>query len=262
MTSPKELLQGIYKENLLQTLYNTPNHEHMHQGWRFRSARWSPWYLNLRPLGSHPDLAKDIGKAMYDMIFKAMRQDGMPLVDHLVGIEMAGVPLAAIVAMSGKDPFAYGYTRPIGAKPKTEEEARQLLQNMAATGYGMKEILEGDYKDGTRICLIDDVATDFASKVVAREICRHSLSHRGIANATIDDVAIVLDRGGGKEAGKYRMRCHSLITMEEGLPWLEEVMQPNEWALIMDYQRNPEWYQHKNRQEEAIDLALRTRGAL
>ncbi|MFH1325257.1 MAG: hypothetical protein ABIH49_00605 [archaeon] len=263
----KSVVTELYREGFIQTLYNTESEKHQGEGWTLKSGIWSPWFLNLRPLGDSPQLANYISSAMNRMI-----RGNVPGLTKMVGIEMAGVPLVASIGTVtgyGCEFIPYAYTRPFpgGEKPRTPEEAVEILSRMGAPNYkyGQKELVEGSLREGDVLCITDDMVTNFGSKLIARHILEHEIQRRGIylENVKIDDVAVVLDReqGGAEEAKKYGMRLHSLVKFKtQGLEYLEEAMHPGEFVLIADYQQNPERYQNRDMQKEVLEMAAKVRG--
>ena len=156
----------------------------------------------------------------------------------------------------------YGYTRPLKQKVRTPEEAVQLLGQGDVHGYGEKDLVEGRFKDGERICIVDDMVTDFASKLIARYIIEHELDGRGIKNFFVEHVAVVLDReqGAEAEAAKYCMQMHSLIKFKtDGLVWLKDIMRPQEYALINYFVNDPKRFQDKTLQQRVLEEAAQMR---
>ncbi|MBM3567106.1 MAG: orotate phosphoribosyltransferase, partial [Alphaproteobacteria bacterium] len=70
---------------------------------------------------------------------------GWKNIDAVAGGETAGIPYAAWIAEAADKPMLY-----VRKKPK---------------GFGRNAQIEGDFADGARIVLIEDLATDGASKV-------------------------------------------------------------------------------------------------
>jgi len=257
----KGILLDLYNHGFIETIYNT-NNEKYQQGWILKSGLWSPWYFNLRPLGASPKLAHDIASAMNQMIISKV-----PNLTQIVGIEMAGVPLASAIGTLNESHcnfIHYSYTRALpGGKPRTPEEAKSKLEKMKIDfGYGGKELVEGRFKDGDNICIVDDMVTNFGSKLIAKYIIEYEMERRGIKNVNLNHVAVVLDReqGADKEAKKQGMNLHSLIKFKtHGLSWLKDIMLPQEYKLISDYQENPQSFNDESTRK-AIEEAKIFRG--
>lgn len=262
----KEILLDLYSYGFIETIFNTPSEKHK-EGWTLKNGLWSPWYLNLRPLGSCPELVHDIAYVMNHLV-----RDSVPGLDQIMGIEMAGIPLVSAIAIAngpGCQLIPYSYTRPLPGekKPRTPDEAKKILEEMNIEfGYGGKELVEGRFEDGQRICIVDDMVTDLGSKLIARRLLEYELKGRGVKNISIDHVAVVLDReqGGEEEARKYNMNLHSLIKFKTfGLNWLRDTMTPQEHSLISSYQENPKLYQGTDNElkQRASEEARKYRGS-
>lgn len=256
----KTILIDLYRNGFIETIYNTGNKEHQKKGWTLKSGAWSPWYFNLRPVGACPKIVSDITYAMNHMV-----RDEVPDLSQIVGIEMAGVPLVSAISTAsgpGCELIPYSYTRAIpGGKPRTPAEAKKTLSKLKVDfGYGGKELVEGRFENGESLCIIDDMVTDFGSKLIAKYIVEYELERRGIKNVKIEHVAVVLDReqGAKKAAEEHQMHLHPLIKFKTfGLDWLRDIMMPEEWKLINDYQQNPEKYMdHANRDNDAEKLRM------
>ena len=78
--------------------------------------------------------------------------------------------------------------------------------------HGTAKRIEGEFKEGDRVLVIDDIITDGASKIDAIEPLKE-------AGLVVTDVLVILDReqGGGKLLEKAGYRLHSLGTLSEVL---------------------------------------------
>jgi len=258
--SARRILTDLYKGGLIETLYNTKHEYHQNKGWTLKSGAWSPWYFNLRPVGNLPRLVFDIAFVMNHMI-----RDKAPGVNQLLGIEMAGVPLVAAIGTvrgPGTEFIRYSYTRPLEEKARTPEQAERMLARMKGFEYGGKELVEGRFEDGENICIVDDMVTNFGSKLIAKMILEHELERREVKNCKIEHVAVVLDREAGAEenAKEYGMQLHSLIKFKtKGLDWLKDIMITEEYQLLTQYQADPKRFNGKKERTEAIETAIKYR---
>ena len=63
----KNILLDLYRYGFVETIFNTQDPKHF-DGWTLKNGSWSPWYLNLRPIGSEPRLLNNIGYTMNLML--------------------------------------------------------------------------------------------------------------------------------------------------------------------------------------------------
>lgn len=102
----------------------------------------SPTYIDCRKLISYPR----IRSALMDfMAVTVMREAGFEAFDNIAGGETAGIPFAAMVAERLALPMTY-----VRKKPK---------------GYGRNARIEGVMTEGSRVLLVEDLATDGGSKL-------------------------------------------------------------------------------------------------
>ncbi|RAU20908.1 orotate phosphoribosyltransferase [Paramagnetospirillum kuznetsovii] len=102
----------------------------------------SPVYVDCRKVISFPRARAKISELMSAAI---LREVGYESSDAIAGGETAGIPYAAWVSDRLALPMLY-----IRKKPK---------------GFGRNAQIEGDFKDGDRVVLVEDLASDGASKV-------------------------------------------------------------------------------------------------
>lgn len=238
----RRIATTLYTRGLIQTVFNTKNEEHKQNGWELKDGSWSPYFVNLRLVGNYPDLIYDIGLAM-----GYMRYHEMPEVDKIVGVEMAGIPIAVASSVlsnnSGVD-FPFLYTRPLPAKVRKPEEAAELLARVKAGEYGQKSFLEGVLEEGDNLAIWDDLVTSLGSKLIARQIVEYEAEQRGVS-VTCNHIGVVLDReqGAQEAAEKAGMQLHALFGFSQALEWLKEKMHPYEHEVISEYLRDPSQFQ-------------------
>ncbi len=258
----KNVLRDLYRKGFIETIYNTENKYFQENGWTLKSGIWSPWYFNLRPVGACPKTVSDIAYVMNHMI-----RDNVPNLTQIVGIEMAGVPLVSAIATThgpGCEFIKYSYTRPLpGEKLTNPDQVKEKLAQMKVDfGYGGKELVEGRFEPGENLCILDDMVTNFGSKLITKYILEYELERRKVENVNVDHVAVVLDREQGAEeaAKEYGMHLHSLIKFKTfGLDWLKDIMISQEYNLLVDYQKDPKRYGPELKQK-VLEEAAKYRG--
>jgi len=165
----------------------------------------SPIYVNLRVLPSYPDSMILIS----DELSKAVKKIKP---DVVAGAETAGIPLSTAISLKTKIPMIY-----VRKKPK---------------GYGMNQLIEGELKQGQKVVLVDDMATNAFSKLNFIQGIRQ-------AGGIVNDVVIVLDReqGGADALGKENVKLHSLITLKELLQYMKSnnLIDDDKYNKILEY---------------------------
>lgn len=107
------------------------------------TAGWaSPVYIDCRKIISYPRARRKIVELAVDHI---EREIGFEQLDSVAGGETAGIPYAAWVSDALGLPMQY-----VRKKPK---------------GFGRMAQIEGDLTEGSRVLLVEDLATDGGSKL-------------------------------------------------------------------------------------------------
>ena len=155
------------------------------------SGRKSPVYVDCRKLISYPRLRRALMGFATAML---MRDAGAEAFDSVAGGETAGIPYAAWIAEALGLPMTY-----VRKKPK---------------GFGRNARIEGDLREGERVLLVEDLATDGGSKIGFVEALRE-------AGATCDHVFVVFHYGifprGMAELEAMGVKLHALATWHDVL---------------------------------------------
>ncbi|HSW31788.1 MAG TPA: hypothetical protein VLH75_20060 [Longimicrobiales bacterium] len=239
-SAAKTLAMELYRRGMIKTwLRDKP------EGWVLLSGLWSPFYLQLRALPSHPDLMRTIGANLAHLIKARVRE-----ATRVVGIATAGVPIATAVSLEGGLPCAY--TRKIEGV-RSAEALREALSS-----YGDHSLIEGDLAAGDVVVLVDDLVTRFDSKIAALEMLAREYARRGISDYLVRAVAVVVDREQGalSEATARGVELVSMLQFRsEALEHLRDTMTPLEVEIILEYLDDPEPFQDLGRQESLRTLA-------
>ncbi|MCS7260423.1 MAG: orotidine-5'-phosphate decarboxylase [Anaerolineae bacterium] len=154
-----------------------------------KSGITSPIYLDLRRLAAHPVILRRVAQA-YVTILRDLT------FDRLAGVPYAALPIATAVALEMNMPFVY---------PRRETK-----------DYGTQAVVEGEYRAGERVVLLDDIATTGDSKLEAI----HKLESVGLQ---VRDIVVLIDRGQGAATAlaQAHYRLHAVVTLPELLEeWL------------------------------------------
>jgi len=222
----KEITCLLYEKGLIKTWYRDNP-----RGWTLVSGLWSPFYIQLRPLASYPDLLEKVGFALGKMVKEECKE-----VNKVVGVAMTGIPLATAVAILTHIPSLW--TRKIDVRSSGEFE--RYIQS-----YGEHTLVEGEFEEGDQIAVIDDLATKFDSKLVAIEQINYEARTRGL-KIECKHVVVLLDReqGAARVASQHGISFHSLIPFKsKGIKWLKNSLSKMEYEVIMDYLRDENKYQ-------------------
>src|SRR6185312_12057050 len=108
----------------------------------FTSGRLSPVYIDCRRLISFPRARRKLMDMAAELIERNAGYEGL---DAVAGGETAGIPFAAWIADRLSLPMLY-----VRKQPK---------------GFGRNAQIEGELKDGARILLVEDLASEGTSKL-------------------------------------------------------------------------------------------------
>ncbi len=216
----KEIFAELYRRGLIKTIKHKP------EGWKLVSGIWSPFYIQLRLLPSHPDLLNEIGI----LLGKKIKKFG----NKLLGIAMAGIPIATSISLHYSIPLCY--TRKL-AGVKSIEDLEKYSQQ-----YGEHSLVEGEIEEGDEFIAIDDIVTKFDSKLLAIKQLEIEAEKRK-CNVKCKHVAVVIDRQQGAEkiAKRHGIKLHSLIKFREAIEWIKNIMEEKEYETIVDYLKSKEY---------------------
>ncbi|PIE66307.1 MAG: orotate phosphoribosyltransferase [Desulfobacterales bacterium] len=109
---------------------------------RFTSGWASPVYIDCRKLISYPRMRQTVTDFAASTI---LRDVGFECIDAIAGGETAGIPYASWLADKLMLPMQYVRKK--------------------AKGFGPAAQIEGDFRQGTKILLVEDLTTDGRSKI-------------------------------------------------------------------------------------------------
>lgn len=151
----------------------------------FKSGIVSPMYVDLRLFISYPRVMKKVARIYADQLATLE-------FDRLAGVAYAALPIAGAISLELERPWIF--MRKEGLKK----------------GYGLQKSLEGEYKKGETVVMIEDLVTRATSLMEAiPAIEKHGL--------LVKDAVVLIDygKGGGKVLSDNGYNLHAFMTMHE-----------------------------------------------
>lgn len=171
---------------------------------KLSSGLSSPFYIDMRKIYSYPELAKRI-------VLEFLRELPLDDIEVFVGVESAGIPLAAYMSCLSGKPMAY---------------VRKEKKN-----YGSGSIVEGDVAS-KRVAVVDDVITT-GNSILKAVI---NLMESG---AIPIKVAVLVDREQGAEKllSKYGIKLYSLLKARDLFKslYIANMINEKEYTLVVNY---------------------------
>jgi uridine monophosphate synthetase len=148
-----------------------------------KSGKVSPFYIDLRRAAGQPEVLTDIAHAFAGLL------KGLSF-DRIAGIPTAGLPFSTAVSLVTGIPMVY--------------------PRMNSKGYGTGAQVEGSYKKGEKVLLLDDLITTGKSKLEAVDILK-------AAGLEVSDLLVLLERGeqGRRDMNDAGIELHAFAPVEE-----------------------------------------------
>lgn len=151
----------------------------------FKSGIVSPMYLDLRLFISYPQVMKKVAKIY------AQQLEGLQY-DRLAGVAYAALPIAGAVSLEIDKPWIF------------------MRKEGLAKEYGLQKSLEGEFKEGDIVVMIEDLVTRATSLMQAIG----AIEAQGLK---VTDAVVLLDygKGGSKVLKDAGYKLHAFMTTRE-----------------------------------------------
>ena len=148
-----------------------------------KSGKTSPFYVDLRRIGSDPRLLRLTARAYAGMIEDVE-------FDRIAGIPVAGLPLATALSLEIDKPM--------------------IIPRMDRKDHGTGNLIEGEYKKGERVLLLDDLITTGGAKLEAAELLRSQ-------GLLVEHLVVLIERGatGRRDMEKAGITLHPYVHIRE-----------------------------------------------
>lgn len=145
------------------------------------------FYFDMRPLGLHGDSAALVGELMAEKLNELQ-------FDSFGGMESGAIPITAAIAAS----WAY------------KKEARGFFVRKKEREHGKGKRIEGNFKSGDTVVMIEDVATTGGSIIKAADAIREM-------GGNVIEAIVIVDRMQGAEEhlAEAGIKLHSLFKRDE-----------------------------------------------
>ncbi len=151
----------------------------------YKSGVVGPIYVDLRLFISYPAVLKKITK-LYAQQLESLKYD------RLAGVAYAALPIAGAISLELDKPWIF--------------MRKEGLQK----SYGLKKSLEGEYKEGETVVMIEDLANRATSLLEAIP----AIEEHGLI---VKDAVVLLDynKGGTQKLAEKGYKLHAFMTVHE-----------------------------------------------
>ena len=162
-----------------------------------KSGEKSPFYVDLRRVMSDPELLRDVGMAYASLIGPDSPLANQKF-DRIAGIPVAALPLATAATLTTGIPM--------------------IFPRMQAKEHGTGLQIEGEFKAGDEVLLLDDLITTGKSKIEALAVLK-------AGGVKVNHLVVLLERGaqGRKDMAAEGVQLHAFAHISEFLPLCQDM---------------------------------------
>jgi uridine monophosphate synthetase len=160
---------------------------------KLKSGKMSNYYVDLRNTYSHSELFSKLIEQFRQQLLTTFNTQNTKKQTHLLGIPYGAIPYASVLAFTTKSPL--------------------LVVRKEPKDYGLKNMIEGDYKTGECVTIIEDVITSGQSIKKNIDI----IEEQGLI---VSNIFVILDReeGGMKTIRELGYKINSLHKISDIIP--------------------------------------------
>ncbi|ADX67948.1 MULTISPECIES: orotidine-5'-phosphate decarboxylase [Weeksella] len=174
-----------------------------------KSGIESPFYVDLRPLASSPQLLKTLSNNLLELV------DNKDF-ELICGVPYAALPMATAMSLTSNIPL--------------------IIKRKENKGYGTKRMVEGVFHEGQTCLLVEDVITSGKSLLETID----QVEREGLI---VEDLVVVLDReqGGVDKLRERGYHVQTLFTINEVIDILHKYhrLTDSEKVKIKEFLNNP-----------------------
>jgi len=191
----------------------------------YASGIRSPIYCDNRVLISHPKIRKGIAKAFIDVI----KENNLEF-DIIAGVATSGIPWAAFIAEELEKPMVYVRSK--------------------AKGHGMTNLVEGEFKEGDKAIVIEDLISTGGSSLTAAK----GLKEAGII---VNDLIAIFTYQMKKTEEGFNNEKINLHTLSDFSTLAEKAVEKNYLSAenkdkVLEWNQDPQNWYSKHYQTEEI----------
>lgn len=149
---------------------------------KLKSGLTSSIYINLRKIISYPEILRSVAKAMWEATQECE-------FDLVCGVPYTALPIATCISL--------------------DHDLPMIMRRKEKKDYGTKQMIEGEFKQGQRCLIVEDIVTT-GSSIIETAVDLES------AGILVQDLVALIDREqGGKENLEKKYKLHTILSLSD-----------------------------------------------